>query len=663
MVLNEFLIALGIQDNFSGKFKEITDKADKESSGAAKRIAKNFVLSTAMIGTALTAAGVGVYKFANSLVEGEENVKALSKELGISRNEAWSTNKALTSMGKTMEEVEANPELLKQFKALKAEAKEIQPPDITPYLSTFKGLMGDITSLKQTATTALEWIGISFFKNAEKPLQDIRGYIQSIREFIVKNMASISEKIGSAMSYMVRLINTAFKVIHKAWLIFAKVLDMIPGKIKLIGGAIGALSKIMSMGPLGIITAIIVGLLVLLDDLFTYLEGGEALLGGLWEPLINLFKGIEDSGGGVLDFILALIPNLLDALGSLLDWVIDAIVEYLPVLLETATNLFLGLVDGIVKAAPSIMEALAKLITQLLTSLLKALPKVLNAGLKMILELAKGIFKALPAAINAIVQLVTTLLDELIAHLPELLDAGWNLLKEIVQGILDALPELIAAIPEIIEALGTGIQAINGKIREIGKTIVEKLWEGIKSMGSWLGEKVSGFIGDAVGGIKDFFTGGGGENNDGGGGSSGGHANGGIFSEEHTARFAEGNQPEAIVPLTKPSRAAEVLQGISNYFGVDQSNNSNFDLSAIISSIQSVNDTIMSATNQIASALTMPELSVAGGNSTINNYYNDNRTIPMNITCQGASEIAPATAKTIGNQSLNMIKSISNPII
>ena len=39
-------------------------------------------------------------------------------------------------------------------------------------------------------------------------------------------------------------------------------------------------------------------------------------------------------------------------------------------------------------------------------------------------------------------------------------------------------------------------------IIEVGKDIVRGLWEGIKAMASWIGEKVSGFVGGLVDGVK-----------------------------------------------------------------------------------------------------------------------------------------------------------------
>lgn len=55
------------------------------------------------------------------------------------------------------------------------------------------------------------------------------------------------------------------------------------------------------------------------------------------------------------------------------------------------------------------------------------------------------------------------------------------MIAELVNGFVDGLPDII----------------------DVGKRIVEGLWEGIKSMGSWIGEKVSGFFGDLVDGVKN----------------------------------------------------------------------------------------------------------------------------------------------------------------
>ena len=50
-----------------------------------------------------------------------------------------------------------------------------------------------------------------------------------------------------------------------------------------------------------------------------------------------------------------------------------------------------------------------------------------------------------------------------------------------------------------------------------------------------------------------------------------GHADGGIFDQEHIARFAEGNKPEAVIPLdiSKRSRGLSILEQVQHIFGID----------------------------------------------------------------------------------------------
>lgn len=40
---------------------------------------------------------------------------------------------------------------------------------------------------------------------------------------------------------------------------------------------------------------------------------------------------------------------------------------------------------------------------------------------------------------------------------------------------------------------------------EVGKNIVLGLWDGIASMITWVKDKISGFVGDIVGGIKGLL--------------------------------------------------------------------------------------------------------------------------------------------------------------
>ena len=100
-------------------------------------------------------------------------------------------------------------------------------------------------------------------------------------------------------------------------------------------------------------------------------------------------------------------------------------------------------------------------------------------------------------------RVLTNIFGTLEKNSPKIIEAGANLLGRLIVGIIGMIPDLIANIPTIISAIVEGFAENGPEFVEIGKTIVQGVWEGIKSLGSWIGEKVSGFFGGIVDGAKE----------------------------------------------------------------------------------------------------------------------------------------------------------------
>ncbi len=106
---------------------------------------------------------------------------------------------------------------------------------------------------------------------------------------------------------------------------------------------------------------------------------------------------------------------------------------------------------------------------------------VSNDGPEMIEQFVSYAIEKLPEIIKLGLQMVLALVKGLVQNLPELWTAVLDMMAGIVQTILDALPDII----------------------EVGRDIVRGVWEGIKAMASWIGEKVSSFFSGIVGEVKD----------------------------------------------------------------------------------------------------------------------------------------------------------------
>lgn len=86
--------------------------------------------------------------------------------------------------------------------------------------------------------------------------------------------------------------------------------------------------------------------------------------------------------------------------------------------------------------------------------------------------------------------------------LPEVLKLGIQLIVSLVKGLAQNLPELLRGTLALVDAIISAFLDSVPDIIEVGKDIVRGLWEGIKAMASWIGEKISGFVGGLVDGVK-----------------------------------------------------------------------------------------------------------------------------------------------------------------
>lgn len=125
----------------------------------------------------------------------------------------------------------------------------------------------------------------------------------------------------------------------------------------------------------------------------------------------------------------------------------------------TVAENVLPVVETVLKnIAEAVQRDGPEMIEKFVSYAIEKLPEVISLGLQMVISLVKGLAQNIP-------QLVTSVL---------------NMMATIVQTIWDSLPDII----------------------EVGKNIVRGLWEGIKAMASWIGEKISGFVGGLVDGVK-----------------------------------------------------------------------------------------------------------------------------------------------------------------
>lgn len=89
-----------------------------------------------------------------------------------------------------------------------------------------------------------------------------------------------------------------------------------------------------------------------------------------------------------------------------------------------------------------------------------------------------------------------------IDKLPDIIELGLQMVIALVKGLAQDLPQLVTGVLNMAATIIKTLVDSIPDVIDVGKDIVRGVWEGIKAMGSWIKEKVSGFFGGIVDNVK-----------------------------------------------------------------------------------------------------------------------------------------------------------------
>jgi phage-related protein/uncharacterized protein YukE len=252
-----------------------------------------------------------------------------------------------------------------------------------------------------------------------------------------------------------------------------------------------------------------------------------SLVSMMMENLPNLIQVGLDIVTSIGGAIVENLPVIIDAAVQIVMTLLQALIDALPQITQGALQLVMALVQGIIDNLPALVEAAVQMIATLATGIGDALPelipavveaviliaevlldnmdKILDAAFQIIQGLAQGLLNALPKLIEALPRIIASIIDFVTKDMPKIIELGITLIVQLAAGLVKAIPELVKSLPQIVAAIIEGLGKAVVSVVEIGKNIVKGIWEGIKSLGSWIKDKVSGFFSGIVDGVKNFL--------------------------------------------------------------------------------------------------------------------------------------------------------------
>lgn len=269
------------------------------------------------------------------------------------------------------------PMLTKDTSALSAEFAKMQSLagiNAQAAAEASRGLLAELGKAKSLVTLLADSIGTALIGR-------LRGDVERFRRGVIDNFGAIKRVLtgvvdlamritGTVVAYIGRILSWGLKLV--AW--FDSLSDA-QQRAALAVGALLAAWRLFNLGllatPIGMVLAALAGLVALVDDFLTYMEGGESLLDwGPWEATI-------------LDVVRALKP-LVALIGDLA----GAIVSAAGPALET----LLTLVGGISRALLHVADLIRAVFTGDMAGAVAALTALLDNAAATIRAAFGGVF-------------------------------------------------------------------------------------------------------------------------------------------------------------------------------------------------------------------------------------------------------------------------------
>lgn len=273
----------------------------------------------------------------------------------------------------------------------------------------------------------------------------------------------------------------------------------------------------------------------------------DTLLQGLISALPALIDGALQIVQSLLNAIVQNLPLIINAALQIITSLVNGIMQNLPLIINSAITVINTLVTTITQQLPQIIQTALQLIVTLVQGLMDNLPQIIQAALNLVLALIQGIVDNLPMIIETAINLIITIVETIIENLPMIIDAAIQIIIALVEGLVSAIPQILSTVWDIVKSIiseflsgdwiGTGIDILTSLIDglvsmvssvlsaigdligqifdkflelgsdmlDVGKNIVEGLWDGISGATGWLWDKISEFCSEIWDGICDFF--------------------------------------------------------------------------------------------------------------------------------------------------------------
>jgi hypothetical protein len=318
----------------------------------------------------------------------------------------------------------------------------------------------------------------------------------------MENADKIKKIISSVMSIVLRMaggITTAAMRVIK-WIVqitdWFSNLDEGTQKLILAAGGLLAAWKLLNLGflasPIGIVVGLVTALVVVVEDLLTYMEGGESYFNwGAWLPeiqsLIDGFNRFKEGALEVFEKIKSKVTETFDILSPIVINFADAVSGYISVAVESAIAIFnafsdeiSGIFDGISFIIKNVWDGVVSIISGFIETL-------------------TGIFNGLTALLKGDWESVGESIEEI-----------WNGIVKFIEGIVQTVGGIIGGLVKVVIEIMTivkrSIIAFFSAAWDRAMERIDQFVQWFKGLPGRIGEAISGIVDELIGPFKSAYA-------------------------------------------------------------------------------------------------------------------------------------------------------------
>lgn len=440
------------------------------------------------------------------------------------------------------------------------QSMEKQSQTFSGQLSTLKdnalSLVGQLTSgLSEKLTSTMPMLN-SWMSDISNSLES-GGIKEAINTALqgIGDMAPILTPVTEALRFLVNHFQTLAPVVmgavgalaaYKAIMMISGIIDSVTKAIEAFKVAQNAstiaqaaLNAVMNANVFVLIATAIAGLITALVTLFMTNEDFRNAVVSAWESVKEAFHAAWD---GIVTFFTETLPNAWNSVvawfNGIPEWwngiwssvkqffsntwnsIISFFTETIPAWIQSAIDWFNSLPEKIGYAIGQLLAKIVQFGVDAWNWITVELPEIIQGWVDWFAGLPGRIWDWLQKAIdrirqwgsdtyNTAKQWVNDTIDEVIKWFESLPGRIQTWLQNTIEKVSnwghDMVSKAKTAASDLVESVTETIKSLPGKVYDIGKDIVTGIWDGIKSMVGWIGEKIGGFVDGIVKGFTDGF--------------------------------------------------------------------------------------------------------------------------------------------------------------